>query len=63
MLGRVKGGRLAVRLQGQEDGVDIAELMIEAGFAKKSVDNCIFGLEAEVELELLGGEVERCESG
>jgi len=55
VLGRVKGGRLAVRLQGQEDGVDIAELMIEAGFAKKSVDNCIFGLEAEVEFELLGG--------
>ena len=44
-----------MRLQGQEDGVDIAELMIEAGFAKKSVDNCIFGLEAEVEFELLGG--------
>ena len=43
-----------MRLQGQEDGVDIAELMIEAGFAKKSVDNCIFGLEAEAELELLG---------
>ena len=44
-----------MRLQGQEDGVDIAELMIEAGFAKKSVDNGIFGLEAEVEFELLGG--------
>ena len=44
-----------MRLQGQEDGVDIAELMIEAGFAKKSVDNCIFGLEAEVELELFWG--------
>ena len=44
-----------MRLQGQEDGVDIAELMIEAGFAKKSVDNGIFGLEAEVKFELLGG--------
>jgi len=55
VLGKVKGGRLAVRLQGQEDGVDVSELMIETGFAKKQTQNCMFGLEAEVEPGLLGG--------
>ena len=55
MLGKVRGGRLAVRLHGQEEDVDVAELLIEAGCARKQSQSCIFGLEAEVELELLGG--------
>ena len=55
VLGKVKGGRLAVRLKGRDDDVDIAGLMIDAGFAKKQSKNCIVGLEAEVENELLGG--------
>ena len=55
VLGKVKGGRLAVRLKGRDDDVDIAGLMIDAGFARKQSTNCIFGLEAEVENELLGG--------
>ena len=55
VLGKVRGGRLAVRLHGQEEDVDVAELLIEAGCARKQSQSCIFGLEAEVELELLGG--------
>ena len=51
----MRGGRLAVRLHGQEEDVDVAELLTEAGCARKQSQSCIFGLEAEVELELLGG--------
>ena len=31
VLGRVTGGRLAVRLLGLEDGHDVADLMVESG--------------------------------
>jgi len=56
VLGKVKGGRFAVRLYGQEEeDADVANLLIKAGCARKQSQSCIFRLEAEVELELLGG--------
>ena len=63
VMGKVKGGRLAVRLYGQEEDIDVAKLLIKAGCAKEQSQNCIFGLEAEVELELFWGKTKASSSG